>query len=414
MIRGWSWRTPGETLSQMPTLSYDALVIGGGLAGASAAFALHRRGLKVLLCEGEAGLARKASGNSCGLVIPYVTDRPSVFERTYSRGFAFTRNLLMSELSSANLFSESGAIQLPSTRRLARLLAGEDSLFEGQGVRRVCAAEASALAGTKIEKDAFYLPLAGYVDPRMLVSTLAHPGVDVMSRTTVSELRRQANSWIALAQSSGPIESAIVVICGAYESRALPCAAMLPLEPVRGQTLLVEQTEESARLKTLICFDGYVTPASKGQHLVGTHYRHNDPSSEPIVQDSEDILERCRNWAPALFSADAAPSSTRVCFRTSTVDRLPYVGMLPDFFGMSRAAASYQPGTDVGSKVPLAPLPGLYISVGHGSRGLVSCPMAGEIIARLATHEPLGDLAEVASILNPARLSSRILTAIRG
>ena len=35
----------------MTVCSSDAVIIGGGLAGASSAYALARRGLKVLLCE---------------------------------------------------------------------------------------------------------------------------------------------------------------------------------------------------------------------------------------------------------------------------------------------------------------------------------------------------------------------------
>jgi tRNA 5-methylaminomethyl-2-thiouridine biosynthesis bifunctional protein len=87
------------------------------------------------------------------------------------------------------------------------------------------------------------------------------------------------------------------------------------------------------------------------------------------------------------------------------------VGALPDFSSMRSEAQSYQSGTDLLARVQMSPLPGMYVSLGHGSRGLNSCPMSGEIVARLISNEPLGALSDVAQILSPERLALRILSA---
>jgi tRNA 5-methylaminomethyl-2-thiouridine biosynthesis bifunctional protein len=53
--------------------------------------------------------------------------------------------------------------------------------------------------------------------------------------------------------------------------------------------------------------------------------------------------------------------------------------------------------------------PGLYINAGHGSKGLVTCPLAAELLASLMSGEPLPVSRSVADALNPARFIIRNL-----
>ena len=66
-------------------------------------------------------------------------------------------------------------------------------------------------------------------------------------------------------------------------------------------------------------------------------------------------------------------------------------------------------------QVPDAPcpwLPGLYINSGHGSRGLITAPLSGELIAAWLNGEPLPVPREVAEASHPNRFMLRKL--IRG
>jgi tRNA 5-methylaminomethyl-2-thiouridine biosynthesis bifunctional protein len=99
----------------------------------------------------------------------------------------------------------------------------------------------------------------------------------------------------------------------------------------------------------------------------------------------------------------------RVCFRTSTIDRLPYIGALPDFHAMQQEASQYQSGTDLQKRVPIRFLEGVYMHLGHGSRGLLSCPLGAEIIARSICGEELKEFEKAASVVDPARLPYRLL-----
>jgi tRNA 5-methylaminomethyl-2-thiouridine biosynthesis bifunctional protein len=144
---------------------------------------------------------------------------------------------------------------------------------------------------------------------------------------------------------------------------------------------------ESQTLRTVISYDGYITPSYDGVHFIGAHYRHHDMNETPTNEDTTEILSRLYRTFPTI--SDLGVTSSRVCFRASTHDRMPYIGALP-FQGNE----------------------GLFINAGHGSRGLITAPLGGEIIARHITNEPLGELEEPASIVSTARLSKRFESTI--
>ncbi len=54
-------------------------------------------------------------------------------------------------------------------------------------------------------------------------------------------------------------------------------------------------------------------------------------------------------------------------------------------------------------------LDGLYISAGHGARGLTSAPIGGEIIAAMINNEPMPLEQKLITALNPARFVIRRL-----
>ena len=74
-----------------------------------------------------------------------------------------------------------------------------------------------------------------------------------------------------------------------------------------------------------------------------------------------------------------------------------------------REATQYQSGTDLQQKIGTPILPGAFISAGHGSRGLLSAPLGGELIARMIAGESLDELTAVAEVLDPRRVVWKVL-----
>lgn len=414
----------------MSTHTADVVVVGAGLAGASCAYALRRRGLKVVVCEAAPAPALKASGNARAILMPYITATHSPNEVLYSAGFAFTSHLLLNELEPSSwrkpMLNVCGALQLPSTTRLRSIIEGRDPLRNPLLCERVDAPTARELSGAQITTPALYVRTAGYTDPREVVAALCarNTGASEPERlrlwcsNTAQRIERTPDGQWALHLSDGAcVRTPNVVVCAAFESHTIPQLAWLPLEPIRGQTALMQPTPTSQHLRTVVCFDGYITPAELGPtphpHLLGAHYRHHDMVAEPRHSDTAEILARCARVLPNFdFPASCATNdahTSRVCFRTSTVDRLPYIGAVPDFDTMRGQANQYRSGSRISARVPLQLLRGLYISAGHGSRGLLSCPLGGELIARLITAAPLEELEPIATVCAPSRVVYRQL-----
>jgi tRNA 5-methylaminomethyl-2-thiouridine biosynthesis bifunctional protein len=347
--------------------------------------------------------------------MPYITTRHSTTHTIYSTGFEYSYQLLTSTLAHHQLLRCCGGIQLPSTPRLKNTLNGTEPLLTAGEIVRIDRLQGSMLCGIELPCSSFFIPQAGYVNPRELVQALLSPSGEgqrkpvVYTSSSVVRLSRSGHDWACELRSGKHITARYVVLCAAYESAGLELTKWLPLEPIRGQTAIVYASRQSSSLRTVICFNGYLTPSESGEHLLGAHYRHADMREYPAIEDTQDIVSRCQHWLPQLGFCASNVSSSRVCFRTSTIDRLPYIGAVPDVITMAHEAASFRSGTDLHTKVPLRHLPGLFISAGHGSRGLLSCPAAGEIIARLISNESLEELSLIANLCSPDRLAHRLL-----
>jgi tRNA 5-methylaminomethyl-2-thiouridine biosynthesis bifunctional protein len=392
----------------MPTTAprYDVVIIGGGIAGASAAYALARRDLSVLICEAAQDTALEASGNHFGLITPYITDTQSRHVTLYGAGFTFTRELLLGDLGEYNLFRGCGALQLPSTKRLQKLLESNTPIIGAPDIQRVSIEDAHSISGIPLASPALCIPSAGYVEPRTVVERLitsVPKRIATSLSTRIAEIVRDGDSWCVHATDGTTIISHKVVICNAHEARHLSLTSWFPLEPIRGQTIVAHPTDETRRLRTVLSYDGYITPTEGEMQLIGAHYRHHDLSIEPSDHDTADILTRVSRWLPTVAQGSLVPHTPRVCFRTSTFDRLPYIGAVPDMELIQRESAQYQPGTNLEKKIGTPLLPGIFISAGHGSRGLLSAPIGGEIIARTITNESLGGYTEVAKVVDPCR-----------
>lgn len=102
----------------------------------------------------------------------------------------------------------------------------------------------------------------------------------------------------------------------------------------------------------------------------------------------------------------------RVAFRCTSPDYLPLIGPLadPQRFAETYAALAGNARQSVEAVCPW--LDGLYVNTAHGSRGMISAPLSGELLAAWLDDEPLPLPREVAEACHPNRFLLRKL--IRG
>ncbi|SDM06645.1 tRNA 5-methylaminomethyl-2-thiouridine biosynthesis bifunctional protein [Franzmannia pantelleriensis] len=405
------WFTPPA-----PRPARHVAVIGAGLAGASVAHALARRGLRVTLLDREAPGAG-ASGNAQGALYIKLAVAPNAHSRVYLAGLLHSRRWLETLDPEGALWQQSGVLQLANdsreAERQARFLAQHalpGSVVEG--IDATTLAERSGLPPQAFSAArALDYPGAGWVRPQALCQRLAaSPGV-AFQRGEVMRLTPAGEGWRLTLADGTDLVADQVVIATAQLANRFDQTAELPLQAIRGQVSQVSLPEGMPVPRRVICAGGYVPPPQEGVLTFGASFAPHDEGDEMREADHTTNLAELARTLPGFVEAlrtagaelDPARMDGRAAVRAASPDKLPYAGPVPD------AAAwrhDYAALTKDAKRIPDTPgthHPGLWISAAHGSRGLASAPLCAELIASRICDEPLPLPIDLADQLHPGR-----------
>ncbi|WP_111640407.1 bifunctional tRNA (5-methylaminomethyl-2-thiouridine)(34)-methyltransferase MnmD/FAD-dependent 5-carboxymethylaminomethyl-2-thiouridine(34) oxidoreductase MnmC [Marinimicrobium alkaliphilum] len=398
-----------------PTPTRTIAIIGAGLAGCHSARALAERGWQVSVYERAEAPATQASGNPQGVVYCRLSPKDEPQARFNLASLQFARQHYRRYW--ADCGRACGVLQLAHTGKEA---AGQALLRERYAqaarlVQFVDAAEASRLAGVPLDCGGLFLPDAGWLDPRQLCRRLlAHPAITLHTGADVDQLVRDENQWLLLDKADNTLGLAPqVVIATAEHARQFSQTQHLPLKPIRGQVSYLPATGASRSLRTVICGEGYLPPAHNDRHCIGATFNLHETSTETRVEDHAANLDNLAAHAPALAEtwAGLAPEQIqgRVGFRCATRDYLPIVGPAPiaDAFDEDFAVLR----TNARAAIPHRGRywPGLYLNVGHGSRGLAYAPLSAALLADTLEGTPAPVAQELVLALHPGRFLIRQL-----
>lgn len=395
----------------------QALVIGAGLAGCASAASLAARGWQVTLLERHGELAQEASGNPLGVLYLKLSAHGTALSRLIVSGFGYTRRLL--EQLHGNDWAACGVLQLALNEKELTRQAQLAVAFPADLLQPLSQAQAEEQAGVALPAGGLFYPEGGWVHPPALCQLLAsHPQIRLLTHSDVLELTPHADGWQASSQGQQLASAPVVVLAGAADIRNFAQAADLPLKRIRGQITRLPHTAASRALRTVVCAEGYIAPARNGEHCLGASF---DFSNEDLTATAAEhrsnlqlLEEISSDLAAHLHSAELDPTTLqgRAAFRCTSPDYLPIVGPLADHSGFTNAYAALSKNA---RQMPTAICPwldGLYVNSGHGSRGLISAPLAGELLAAWLNNEPLPVPRTVAEACHPNRFALR--TLIRG
>lgn len=420
---GWPEDSPSPAqakpwFARPPAQAKTALVIGGGLAGCASAASLAARGWQVQLLERHEQLAQEASGNPQGVLYLKLSAHGTALSQMILSGFGYTRRQL-EHLQRGLDWDGCGVLQLAFNPKEAERQAQLAAAFPADLLRRLGQPEAQALAGIGLEHGGLFYPEGGWVHPPALCQWQAdHPQIQVLAHREVLELRRVDQQWQAWDGERMLASAAVVILAGAAEIRRFPASAELPLKRIRGQITRLPQTAQSQSLATVVCAEGYVAPPRLGEHTLGASFDFKSQDLTPTSAEHAGNLDMLREISSDLLqrlNAEQLPLDRlqgRAAFRCTSPDYLPIVGPLADPAAFADTYAAL--GKDA-RQVPDLPCPwldGLYINSGHGSRGLITAPLSGELLAAWLENEPLPLPRSVAEACHPNRFALRRL--IRG
>jgi tRNA 5-methylaminomethyl-2-thiouridine biosynthesis bifunctional protein len=386
MLRGY---LPGSADS--PRTPASAIVIGGGLAGCGVASALAAHGVEVSLVEQAQRLAAAASGNSLGILHARLSAGMGPLQRFVLASYGHAIALLDEKLPMDGVArAECGELQLAFSndeiRRIDRLAALD---WPQHILRSVDSTEASDLAGLQLAYGGLWFPAGGWVAPARMCEALADgPRIEHRLGCSADSLTREKGTdaaWRVAGRDRNGLSweqvAQIVVVCTSYQVKTFTLLSGLPLTPVRGQITALPVMPASKNLRTIVSAGAYLSPAVGGLHVAGATHGFNDVSVELRPSDHRENLSRLSEISPALVAAwdngllNLARLGGRASVRASVPGAIPLVGEF---------------------------LAGLYTSLGHGTRGLLTAGLSGELIAAAACGQLLPLPEALFRALNPA------------
>ena len=353
----------------------DAVVIGGGIAGASTLYYLARMGLRntVLLEKGE--LASGSTGDSAAMVRQHYSNEVSI--RLVAESLRFFQEFA-DEFDGAEVFNGIGWLFLcePDAREafdenMARL--------KGLGVRtwEISAEDASEeLPGLNTDGvgPVAFEPDSGYAEPRGTVDALVRKaetlGSETHTHTPATGLVVENDRVSGVVTASGTISTPIVVnAAGPWAREVGGWAGLdLPLELSREQDVVIRIPQGVPHLRRVVSNmvdRTYFRPEGDGMLLAGVgHPKENEPVDPDDYRHEadagfvEDVTGRLEHRLPDLAGAEVVSSWAGLYTIT------------PDWNMMVGAA----PGVE-----------GLYLAVGGSGHSFKLGPAIGRCLAELIT-----------------------------
>lgn len=413
-------------------------IIGGGLASASLCLSLAKRKQQICIFCKDPLPATAASGNKQGALYPLLTPDNNLLSRFFQQGFIYSKQRVLELCQSGfNIDHDfcgvlQTAVNDKKQQHLNKIMAYP--FWPRDMVNVVDSHQASQLAGLSINKTGLYYPQAGWVCPKDLTQASLNKAEQLTQLTQhfhcqIITIEYKNNCWYLKSTNKqyGPFKQ--LVLANGANITDFEQTRKLQLTPFRGQVSHIPTTPTLNKLSTVLCCDGYFTPANSGEHSMGASYvKINSAASNSINSISKSNLsyshtEQKQNLAMLQGSyadanwineIDISNNQAKIGVRMVSRDHFPIVGLAPNVEALYQI---YKQHHQQGNKSvnqyfwnnqPIPVHQELYLLGGLGSRGICSGPLSAEVLAAMLCDEKMTDNQaiindELISHLNPSR-----------
>ena len=381
----------------------EIVIVGGGIAGCSAAFHLASHGRRVVLLE-RGDIASAASGQNMGGIDSYGWGDAPDLQAHLTAGSVDIFEAVQADLGQDIEFRRSGGLQAIRTaeeyewqRERVEMLCKRGHVAELLTAREVRSLEpgfSPALLG------ALYAPRRGQADPVRATQAFARlaelRGARVLTHHEVSAVTaRPAGGYVITTSPENVVAGVLVIAAGAW---CAPLGAMLdldiPIVPVRGQMWATAPTGPRS-FHTI----------SAAESAMAWARDHGGAPPDLTIRDGRRVTRhlygRQRRNGEIIFGGDrelagydTTPDATGIAVnRDQAMSVLPFLGDLP----VARTWAGLMPFALDGKPLigRISNRDNLWIVSGLASSGFGRGPMAGKLLADyLHTGTPAPVLAE--------------------
>ncbi|MEQ1974948.1 bifunctional tRNA (5-methylaminomethyl-2-thiouridine)(34)-methyltransferase MnmD/FAD-dependent 5-carboxymethylaminomethyl-2-thiouridine(34) oxidoreductase MnmC [Xenorhabdus sp. SGI240] len=407
------------------TCTDDIAIIGGGIASALTALALVRRGAKVTLYCQDAQPAQNASGNQQGAIYPLLNGNADPLERFFTSAFTFARRQYDQLIDENVSFDHQwcGVSQLAydekSAKKISKMLRTTWPEEIALGMNRNQLSHAS---GIDVNYDGIHYPQGGWLYPAQLTQAVIklaeQRGMQVYVNHKITQLIQSENGWQLQIEHKENLQCKdhnVVIIANGHCLPQFEQTKKLPVTAVRGQVSHIPTTDSLSQLKSVLCYDGYMTPVNPNNqyHCIGASYQRNQLDtlySSIEQQENRDRLLKCFPDVDWPQEVDISEEKSRQGIRCVIRDHMPMVGNVPAFSELMDKYANLSLQINTNKMIEESPCyPDLFILGALGSRGLCSAPLSAELLASQIFGEPLPLDDETLAASHPNRFWVRKL-----
>lgn len=393
----------------------DIAIIGGGVASLCTAISLVKRGAKITIyCEDEQ-TALNASGNKQGAFYPQLSDDNERNIRFYIHAFAYGHQFLQWAIQQQIEFEHEFcgvALCAYNEKAESKLNKIAELNLPSDLYQSLNQTELSEKVGLPSPFGGGFIPQGAWLAPRQLVqhtfAFLEKQGVLIKTLQKVTALSQTEHGWQITTAENETFCHEVVVLANGHKLTEFEQTQKLPLYPVRGQVSQIPTSANLLKLKTVLCYDGYLTPVDQAKisHCIGASHVRDNATREFSLTEQQENQQKIQQNIPEEWTkeVDTSGNLARIGVRCSVRDLTPMMGAVPHF---SAQQTQYQNLFNLRRrKQPIKQAenyPNLYLIGALGSRGLTSAPFLGETLASLIYGEPLPMSEDLIHNLMPNR-----------
>ncbi|MGF1671046.1 MAG: NAD(P)/FAD-dependent oxidoreductase [Balneolaceae bacterium] len=358
----------------------DAVVIGAGLAGISAAASLQNKGLNVLLIDRfKAGSG--ASGAPLALLNPATGRRA---KKSWNAEVCLAKTLgelhRLQETSGLPIFSANGVLRPAIDKKLAEQFIESVHKYDWpddwvewldeKEIKKLIPGVVCYSGGLKI-KPAATVHLPNYVNA--VLAEMREKDISIFENDDYSIEHKR--DWILKTKNRTFIADICIHTTG-YWVKDFPDWDFLNLHAVKGQALSLYFREQLPFCYSLSAL-GYIAilPDIPNMLVAGSTYEHSFKSTKPDRAGRDELLKKINRMIPGL-AGTATAEKMWSGVRVTSPDKLPVIGEHPE-------------------------IKGSYILNGFGSKGLIYSRHTADILADYITDQkPIPGQLDVCRFVN--------------
>ena len=310
-------------------------IIGGGITGASVAFALKKRNIECFIVEKGQELGNGASGNLVAFQIPKLTLDDSIYGIFSLRSYLYSRSLAFN-LNSVPI--SNGVIIFPNRHRENRKF--EKLLNLKWPHELFCNYNTDEFQNFN---NLHLFPNAGIVDTKTFLRNLSK-SVKLINNFQVEKIDHLINEKILYNNAGNSISAKTVIWSNGYEVKSKFLKKICI--PTSGQVTYIKKDQNFLNRKLNYSYGNFFSQEFKGIHQIGSSFSKN--LNFNIDHYNKLNLKNIPLFLMEKFNNKLKVTNSRFSIRSSTANRLPYFGSLEkenEFFigGMGSWGFTYAP-----------------------------------------------------------------------